>query len=87
MLWHTLERADALRITLIDRGEGDSEAKRHFSTDTVQFGRANFFAANIRARLARVFQAAEWRCRRARNVLDGAANTLHASFRTARPSE
>ena len=66
LLWHTIERADELGITLVDRGEGDSEAKRDFSTGTVEFGQASYFATTVRARLARLYQAAEWRWERAR---------------------
>jgi len=83
LLWHTIEQADALGITLVDRGEGDSEAKRDFSTGTALFGRASFFAATMRAPLARLFQVADWRFQRLRNVSRAAANRLRPRFRAA----
>jgi CelD/BcsL family acetyltransferase involved in cellulose biosynthesis len=63
LLWHTLKSAETLAIRLVDRGNGDSEAKRNFSTGTVRFGRANFVANTARGAVARLYQAAEWRLR------------------------
>jgi CelD/BcsL family acetyltransferase involved in cellulose biosynthesis len=60
LLWHMIERAEALGIRLVDRGSGDSEAKRDFSTGTVRLGRANFLAGTARGRIAHLLQAAEW---------------------------
>jgi CelD/BcsL family acetyltransferase involved in cellulose biosynthesis len=61
LLWHMIQQAEALGIRLVDRGEGDSEAKRDFSTGTTRFGRANFVAGTPCSGLARLYQAAEWR--------------------------
>lgn len=61
LLWHTIQQADTHGIRLVDRGEGDSEAKRDFSTGTTRFGQAYFSAGTPRAGLARLWQAAEWR--------------------------
>lgn len=64
LLWNLLKQADSFGIRFIDRGEGDSEAKRDFSTGTQLFGRANWFAGTPRAAAARLWQAAEWRVRK-----------------------
>lgn len=61
LLWHTIQDADRLGIRLIDRGEGDTEAKRDFSTGTTQFGEAYWNSGTAGGGFARVFQAAEWR--------------------------
>ncbi len=61
LLWHTLRTAEENGLRLIDRGEGDNEAKRDFSTGTARFGRVNWSAGTSRAMAARLWQAAEWR--------------------------
>lgn len=61
LLWQTIRHAQAHGITLIDRGGGDSEAKRDFSTGQVQFGQALWRAHGPRGMLARTWQAAAWR--------------------------
>ena len=61
LLWHTLQQAEALGLRLIDRGAGDSEAKRDFSTATTRFGCAAWSAGTLRAGVARLWQSAEWR--------------------------
>jgi CelD/BcsL family acetyltransferase involved in cellulose biosynthesis len=61
LLWRTLEAAAELGLSLIDRGEGDSEAKRDFSTGTARFGVAHWTSGTWRATAARVWQAAVWR--------------------------
>jgi CelD/BcsL family acetyltransferase involved in cellulose biosynthesis len=61
LLWHTIERAETLGIRLVDRGAGESEAKRDFSTGTARFGRANIMSGRIRSWPARLYQAANWR--------------------------
>jgi CelD/BcsL family acetyltransferase involved in cellulose biosynthesis len=61
LLWHTIQQADALGIGLIDRGEGDTEAKRDFSTGTTRFGEAYFSSGTPGGGFARLFQATEWR--------------------------
>lgn len=61
LMWHTLQQADAIGLRFIDRGAGDSEAKRDFSSGTVQFGRAAWSADTWRARAARLWQSADWR--------------------------
>ncbi len=61
LLWHQIGQAAACGITLIDRGEGDSEAKRDFSSGVQDFGTANWQAATPRGMAARLLQAALWR--------------------------
>jgi CelD/BcsL family acetyltransferase involved in cellulose biosynthesis len=64
LLWHTLRRAEAFGIRLVDRGEGDNEAKRDFSTGSARFGIATWSSRTIRAMAARAWLAGEWRVRR-----------------------
>lgn len=64
LLWHTLCQADPHGIRLIDRGEGDSQAKRDFSTGTRQFGILNLRAPGWRGFVARAAQSMAWRFRR-----------------------
>lgn len=64
LLWHTLQQADAHGIRLIDRGEGDSQAKRDFATGQRQFGILNMRAPGWRGLLARAAQSLAWRLRR-----------------------
>jgi CelD/BcsL family acetyltransferase involved in cellulose biosynthesis len=61
LLWHTIRASAVHGITLIDRGGGDSQAKRDFSTGTVEFGTAHYLAPGVRGHVARVWQAAAWR--------------------------
>ncbi|WP_198372233.1 GNAT family N-acetyltransferase [Roseomonas rosulenta] len=61
LLWHTIRDAAASGITLIDRGGGDTQAKRDFSTGTVRFGVAHYTLRGPRARLAHLAQALAWR--------------------------
>lgn len=61
LMWHTLRAADAHGIRLIDRGEGDSQAKRDFSTGVRQFGVVNLQAAGWRGYAARGWQSLAWR--------------------------
>ncbi|WP_372617605.1 GNAT family N-acetyltransferase [Falsiroseomonas sp.] len=61
LLWRTIEAADRLGIRLIDRGEGDSQAKRDFSTEVQSFGRVAWQARGWRGMLARTAQAVAWR--------------------------
>ncbi len=64
LVWHTLMAADAHGICLIDRGEGDSQAKRDFSTGVRQFGLLNLRAEGWRGHVARGWQSLTWRLRR-----------------------
>jgi CelD/BcsL family acetyltransferase involved in cellulose biosynthesis len=64
LLWHTIGAAAAEGITLIDRGGGDSPAKRDFSTGTVQFAAGFWQAPTPRGVLARLGQALAWRLAR-----------------------
>lgn len=64
LLWHTLLAADAHGIRLIDRGEGDNQAKRDFSTGVRQFGRLNLRATGLQGLVARGWQSFDWRFRR-----------------------
>lgn len=61
LLWQTIRAAAAHGITLIDRGGGDTQAKRDFSTGTVTFGIAHYHAPGPRGVAARLAQAAAWR--------------------------
>lgn len=61
LLWHTIQDADRLGIRMIDRGEGDTEAKRDFSTGTTRFGEAYWNSGTAGGGFARILQAAEWR--------------------------
>ena len=53
-----------LALRLIDRGEGDSQAKRDFSTGLRQFGLLNLQAPGWRGHVARGWQSLGWRLRR-----------------------
>lgn len=64
LLWHTIRAADAHGIRLIDRGEGDTQAKRDFSTGEQRFGRASWHAGGWRGMLARGCQKLTWMLRR-----------------------
>jgi len=64
LLWHTLRAADTHGIRLIDRGEGDSQAKRDFSTGEQRFGRASWYAGGWRGMLAKGCQKLTWMLRR-----------------------
>lgn len=64
LVWHTLMAADEHGIRLIDRGEGDSQAKRDFSTGVRQFGVLNLRADGWRGHVARGWQSLSWRLRR-----------------------
>jgi CelD/BcsL family acetyltransferase involved in cellulose biosynthesis len=66
LLWHTIQQADANGLRLIDRGEGDAEAKRDFSNATGQFGEAFYSDGGLRGVVARAAQAIEWRLARHR---------------------
>jgi CelD/BcsL family acetyltransferase involved in cellulose biosynthesis len=61
LLWHLIGAAGQVGVRLIDRGAGDSAAKRDFSTGTQAFGIANWSAGTPRAAMARLWQAAAWR--------------------------
>jgi len=63
LLWHTILAAGSHGITLIDRGGGDTQAKRDFSTGTVTFGIAHWQAPGPLGWLARAWQSAHWRLR------------------------
>jgi CelD/BcsL family acetyltransferase involved in cellulose biosynthesis len=61
LLWQTIAAADRHGIRLIDRGEGDSQAKRDFSTGIRQFGVVSWQAPGWRGRLAELAQRVAWR--------------------------
>jgi CelD/BcsL family acetyltransferase involved in cellulose biosynthesis len=61
LLWQTIAEADRHGIRLIDRGEGDSQAKRDFSTGIRQFGVVNWRAPGWRGALGRMAQRLAWR--------------------------
>jgi CelD/BcsL family acetyltransferase involved in cellulose biosynthesis len=60
-LWHTIATAAGTGVRLIDLGEGDSQAKRDFSTRPLSLGWAAWHAATPRGLLARVCQALAWK--------------------------
>jgi CelD/BcsL family acetyltransferase involved in cellulose biosynthesis len=61
LLWRTILAAGRHGIVLIDRGAGDSQAKRDFSTREQRFGRAVWQAGGFRALGARALQSLAWR--------------------------
>lgn len=61
LIWQTIQRCREEQLTLIDRGEGDTQAKQEFSTMTQRFWRGAWYAGGITGRLARLTAAAEWR--------------------------
>jgi CelD/BcsL family acetyltransferase involved in cellulose biosynthesis len=61
LLWQTILAAGRHGIVLIDRGAGDSQAKRDFSTREQRFGRAMWQAGGLRAFGARALQSLAWR--------------------------
>lgn len=63
LLWHTIRSAAEHGIRLIDRGEGDTQAKRDFSTGTRRYGIAYWQAPGWRGHAARIWQSARWRLR------------------------
>lgn len=60
-LWHTIQTAGETGVRLIDLGEGDSQAKRDFSTDAVQLGWVNWSSGDMRGLLASTCQRIAWR--------------------------
>jgi CelD/BcsL family acetyltransferase involved in cellulose biosynthesis len=60
-LWHTIQAATETGLRLIDMGEGDSQAKRDFSTNTAVLGWANWTAPGTRGLLAHTCQRIAWR--------------------------
>lgn len=63
LLWFTITDADRHGLRLIDRGEGDSQAKRDFSTGVRRFGRAAWHDGGWRSLAARACQSVAWRLR------------------------
>lgn len=61
LLWQTIRAADRHGITWIDRGEGDSQAKRDFSTGVQGFGIVNWRADGWRGAAAEALQRIRWR--------------------------
>ncbi len=61
LLWHTIATAEQHELRWIDRGEGDSQAKRDFSTGIQHFGRANWCAVGWRPLIAGTLQRVAWR--------------------------
>jgi CelD/BcsL family acetyltransferase involved in cellulose biosynthesis len=60
-LWHTITTAAATGVRLIDLGEGDSQAKRDFSTRPIALGWAAWHAGTPRGLVARAARALAWR--------------------------
>lgn len=63
-LWHTILRAEESGVVAIDLGEGDSQAKRDFSTTPVPLGRASWNSSDLRGLLAGTCQRVAWRLQR-----------------------
>lgn len=61
LLWRLTGAAERIGVRLIDRGAGDSPAKRDFSSRLQALGIANWSAGGGRGLAARAFQAAAWR--------------------------
>ncbi|WP_158639282.1 GNAT family N-acetyltransferase [Elioraea rosea] len=61
LLWRTIRDADRHGIVWIDRGEGDSQAKRDFSTGVQQFGLAAWRMGGVRGLAADAVQRLRWR--------------------------
>lgn len=61
LLWHQIGQAEACGVAFVDRGEGDSAAKRDFSTGTQSYGSAYWSARTPRGLAARALQSALWR--------------------------
>ena len=57
----TLERAAELGIRTIDRGAGDTSAKRSFATDEQSFLRGEWSRPGVRSSLHRVLRSVRWR--------------------------
>lgn len=63
LLMKIIDSADALGIREIDRGEGDSPAKRDFANAEHQFLRGCWYRPGPRALAFRTLQAVKWRMR------------------------
>ncbi|MFN0186092.1 MAG: GNAT family N-acetyltransferase [Aquabacterium sp.] len=63
-LWHSILRAEENGVVAIDLGEGDSQAKRDFSTTPVPLGRASWNSGDLRGLLAGTSQRIAWRLQR-----------------------
>jgi CelD/BcsL family acetyltransferase involved in cellulose biosynthesis len=61
LLWHMINEAAEHGITLIDRGEGDSRAKRDFSNGTQRFDKAYWYRGGVTAMPARAQFSLQWR--------------------------
>jgi CelD/BcsL family acetyltransferase involved in cellulose biosynthesis len=79
LLWRTLQSADALGLRMIDRGEGDNQAKRDFSTGTSRFGRVDWSSGAVRARVGGLCQAIGWRLAARRKAQVGGREGVSAS--------
>jgi CelD/BcsL family acetyltransferase involved in cellulose biosynthesis len=60
LLWQTIRAADRHGIGWIDRGEGDTQAKRDFSTGVQHFGRVMWRAGDWRGLAAGALQRLRW---------------------------
>jgi len=61
LLWHMINQASENGITFIDRGEGNSRAKRDFSNGTQFFGKAYWCGGGVTALPARAQFSLQWR--------------------------
>ena len=64
LLWNTISRPTEDAIVLIDRGEGDTQAKRDFSTHTQEFVSAYWYGSGPRSFLSRTYASLLWRLSR-----------------------
>ncbi|MCB2106388.1 MAG: GNAT family N-acetyltransferase [Rhodobacteraceae bacterium] len=69
LLWHTIQHAKDDGITLINRGEGDTQAKRDFSNAEQYFARRLMVRDGVAGVIARGFSALDWRLSTLRRVL------------------
>jgi CelD/BcsL family acetyltransferase involved in cellulose biosynthesis len=61
LLWHMINEGAEHGITFIDRGEGNSRAKRDFSNGTQRFGKAYWCRGGVTALPARAQFSFQWR--------------------------
>jgi len=61
LLWMTINAADSLGISYIDRGEGDTPAKRDFSNQVQAFGKLAVHGRGAKALVARGIRSLSWR--------------------------
>lgn len=61
LLWETLRQAESLGIRCIDRGEGDTQAKRDFANEEHVYLRGYYARNSLRSLADRAINALSWR--------------------------